>query len=136
MKTIISTFTLLVVCALAYGQSKSHQLSSHILNITTGQPAADVVIKLEKLNDKNQWEPVSVKKTDANGRVGDFLPYDEAKDNKGTYKLIFETYPYFTKHGGDSFYPFVAVVFAIKDQAHYHVPITISPYGYATYKGN
>ncbi|WP_185093995.1 hydroxyisourate hydrolase, partial [Riemerella anatipestifer] len=24
----------------------------------------------------------------------------------------------------------------IKDNNHYHVPITLSPYGYSTYRGN
>ena len=36
----------------------------------------------------------------------------------------------------DSFYPFIEVVFEIKDGKHYHVPITLSPYGYSTYRGN
>ncbi|MCO7331928.1 hydroxyisourate hydrolase, partial [Riemerella anatipestifer] len=26
--------------------------------------------------------------------------------------------------------------FEIKDNNHYHVPITLSPYGYSTYRGN
>jgi 5-hydroxyisourate hydrolase len=34
------------------------------------------------------------------------------------------------------FYPFIEVVFQIKDANHYHVPITLSSYGYATYRGN
>ena len=36
----------------------------------------------------------------------------------------------------DSFYPYIEVVFQIKDDQHYHVPITLSPFGYATYRGN
>ncbi|MGC1633228.1 MAG: hydroxyisourate hydrolase, partial [Gelidibacter sp.] len=35
-----------------------------------------------------------------------------------------------------SFYPFIEVVFEIKDDNHYHVPITLSPFGYSTYRGN
>ena len=35
-----------------------------------------------------------------------------------------------------SFYPFVEVVFELADQEHYHVTITLSPYGYSTYRGN
>ncbi|MFC2427031.1 MAG: hydroxyisourate hydrolase, partial [Capnocytophaga leadbetteri] len=31
---------------------------------------------------------------------------------------------------------FIEVVFEIKDNQHYHIPITLSPYGYSTYRGN
>ena len=65
------------------------------------------------------------------------IPFIENnKNNNGVYKLTFETKPYFDNSHIDTFYPFIEVVFAIKDEAHYHVPITISPYGYSTYKGN
>ena len=36
----------------------------------------------------------------------------------------------------ETFYPFVDVVFQIQDEKHYHVPITLSAFGYATYRGN
>ncbi|WP_274922156.1 hydroxyisourate hydrolase [Actinobacillus pleuropneumoniae] len=35
-----------------------------------------------------------------------------------------------------SFYPFVEVSFELNDSSHYHVPITLSPYGYSTYRGS
>jgi 5-hydroxyisourate hydrolase len=43
---------------------------------------------------------------------------------------------YFKKNNVESFYPFIEVVFQIKDEKHYHVPITLSAFGYATYRGN
>ena len=36
----------------------------------------------------------------------------------------------------ESFYPYIEVVFEIKDKNHYHVPITLSAYGYSTYRGS
>ena len=54
----------------------------------------------------------------------------------GKPKLTYQVGPYFEAQGQDSFYPFIEVVFQIKDNAHYHVPITLSPYGYSTYRGN
>ncbi|EAL5187972.1 hydroxyisourate hydrolase, partial [Campylobacter coli] len=40
-------------------------------------------------------------------------------------------------HKVDSFYPFVEVSFELlKDQKHYHIPITLSPFGYSTYRGS
>lgn len=136
MKNFIAFVLVLFFSSTISAQKKElYQLSSHILDISTGKPAPNVVIRLEKLSEKNTWLLVSQKTTDANGRVGDFLPYGEIK-HQGTYKLVFETAPYFNSQQRDSFYPWIEVVFTIKDNQHYHVPITVSPFGYATYKGN
>lgn len=135
MKKIVLVCLLGMLSLASIAQTKAYQLSSHILDISTGKPAPEVTIKLEKLNNNNTWETISSQVTDKNGRVTDFLPV-ENKDNNGTYKLVFETYPYFERNKLDSFYPFIEVVFSIKDNQHYHVPVTISPFGYATYKGN
>ena len=58
------------------------------------------------------------------------------KTDKGIYRLTYHVAPYFERLQQDSFYPFIEVVFEIKDGKHYHVPITLSPYGYSTYRGN
>ncbi len=77
---------------------------------------------------------MSKKITDENGRFPDFLPAD--KSNLGIYKLTYFTKDYFQQQGTESFYPFIDVVFEIKDENHYHVPITLSAFGYSTYRGN
>jgi 5-hydroxyisourate hydrolase len=77
---------------------------------------------------------VDEKITDVNGRITDFL--NSEKSNIGIYKLIYFTNDYFKKNNVESFYPFIEVVFQIKDEKHYHVPITLSAFGYATYRGN
>lgn len=120
-------------------QSKVYQLSSHILDINVGKPAQGVKITLSKLEESGQWATVEERTTDENGRVKDFL--EEKHDggggsNAGIYKLTYHVAPYFEALGQDSFYPFIEVVFQIKDGAHYHVPITLSPYGYSTYRGS
>lgn len=43
---------------------------------------------------------------------------------------------YFKRNKTDTFYPFIDVVFRIKGDNHFHVPITLSPFGYATYRGS
>lgn len=88
------------------------------------------------MNDKQNWTLIDEKTTDENGRVKDLLPQDKKSDNKGIYKLTFYTEPYFKLQNKESFYPFIEVVFEIKDNSHYHVPITLSPFGYSTYRGN
>ncbi len=111
------------------------QLSSHILDITTGKPAANVQIILSRMDEKKNWIVVEEKQTDSNGRIKDFLK-QTGKSNAGIYKLTFHTAPYFKSLGQKSFYPFIEVVFELTDNEHYHVPITLSPYGYATYRGS
>ena len=115
---------------------EKYQLSSHILDISQGKPAPNVKIALSK-QDKNQnWVLIDEKYTDNNGRIKDFLKEESNKNNNGVYKLTFNITPYFEKLKQKTFYPFIEVVFEIKDNQHYHIPITLSPYGYSTYRGN
>lgn len=116
-------------------KGKNYRLSSHILDITRGEPAPGVKVVLSRKDGKNVWTFVDEKQTDANGRISDFLP-DNGKDSSGIYKLTFQVAPYFKQLGQESFYPFVEVVFEVGDAPHYHVPLTLSPYGYSTYRGN
>jgi len=136
MKNLLFTLGLILSTTLAYSQSKTFQLSSHILDVSKGMPASGVPIRLEKMNtNKKTWSVIEEKVTDANGRITDFLSSDRA-DNVGIYKLTYLTADYFKSQNIESFYPFIEVVFEIKDSKHYHVPITLSAYGYSTYRGN
>ena len=132
--TIAALLGLLAVFSLQ-GQQKTYQLSSHILDIHTGQPAPEVLISLSKLTPQGEGELLDEKTTDGTGRVKDFLEQD-GSDHAGVYKLTYHVGPYFEKQGQNSFYPFIEVVFQISGSSHYHVPITLSPYGYSTYRGN
>lgn len=133
---ILTVMLSLLFTAVSVAQDKSYQLSSHILDINSGRPAAGVTIVLSKMNADKSWAVVDRRTTDDNGRVKDFLEQKDGKDNTGIYKLTFLTAPYFEAQKQESFYPFIDVVFRIKDNSHYHVPITLSPYGYSTYRGS
>lgn len=115
-----------------------YQLSTHILDISTGQPAPGVSVALEKTDDSSDiWAFVAKKETGEDGRIDDFLPMPEFRsDSPTTYRLTFYTRPYFEEQGTKSFYPYIQVVFEIEDGAHYHVPITVAPFGYTTYRGS
>lgn len=115
-----------------------YQLSTHILDINSGQPASNVKVELYNLDQNRQWVKISEKFTKKNGRIADFLPYEKTENRSfGVYKLKFYTKDYYISHKVDSFYPFVEVSFELlKDQKHYHIPITLSPFGYSTYKGS
>ncbi len=105
------------------------------MDVATGMPAKGVPVQLEKLDETTQqWIQVDEKRTDDNGRIKEFL--STKSPNVGIYRLRFLVAGYFKGKQTESFYPFIEVVFQIKDKEHYHVPITLSPYGYATYRGN
>lgn len=131
--TILTTL-LLAVNANAQNASE-YQLSSHILDISAGHPAQNVQIELMKYdNQQSTWQKIDERTTDKNGRITDFLPLTQ--NNNGIYKLKFLTKPYFDNLGQNSIYPFIEVVFEIEGNGHYHIPITVSANGYATYRGN
>ena len=87
-----------MISSAVFGQKieKTHQLSSHILDVSKGIPALAVTIKLEKFNEANKtWTFVEEKVTDKNGRVSDFLSNDQS--NLGIYKLAYLTSDYIKK---------------------------------------
>ncbi len=134
MKSILLVLSL-AFTSFAFAQETKYQLSSHILDITLGKPATGVKITLSKQDNKGNWNKMDEKYTDNNGRITDFIKQD-GKDNTGIYKLTYHTKPYFEKLKQGSFYPFIEVVFELKDNEHYHVPITLSAFGYSTYRGS
>lgn len=139
MKTlIIWLLSLLPLLSLAQQAPPAYQLSTHILDISRGQPVAGVTVRLQKYDAaKKTWSQVAEKQTDAAGRIGDFLPTaGQATPGTGLYKLTFLTQSYFAARQQASFYPFIDVVFELTDGAHYHVPITLSAFGYSTYRGS
>ncbi|XP_032557142.1 cadherin-1-like isoform X5 [Chiroxiphia lanceolata] len=111
-------------------------LTTHVLNTVTGLPAAGIVIRLDQLVEPGpQWRELAQRHTDTDGRCRPLLAAGQAK--AGTYKLCFETAPYWQGLGHTSFYPYVEVIFTITDPAQkLHVPLLISPYSYTTYRGS
>ncbi|NXX96840.1 HIUH hydrolase, partial [Centropus bengalensis] len=111
-------------------------LTTHVLNTTTGLPAARVAVRLAQLQEPGlQWTELEERWTDGDGRCQLLLAPGQAKAS--TYKLRFETAAYWQGLGHVSFYPFVEVVFTITDPAQrLHLPLLISPYSYTTYRGS
>jgi 5-hydroxyisourate hydrolase len=135
MKKIIVTMLLLFIASMGFSQQKEYQLSTHILDVSEGLPARDVKIKLEKLDSKkNIWHFVSEKRTNKDGRIGDFLSSENKND--GIYRFTFYTEDYFKSKKIETFYPFIEVVFKLEGKNHFHVPITLSAFGYSTYRGS
>ncbi len=135
-KSFLLSLLMLVFTSFGFAQEAKYQLSSHILDITQGKPAPNVKISLSKQDKSGNWAIIDEKFTDENGRIKNFLKEENGLNHQGIYKLTYYTEPYFKGLGQESFYPFIEVVFELKDNNHYHVPITLSPFGYSTYRGN
>ena len=111
---------------------RSH-ITSHVLDAATGTPAAGVPVTLSQL-DGDVWRALADAVTDADGRVSQFGPENVPV---GRYRVTFDTQAYFASLGQSAFYPEVQVVFELAEvDAHYHVPLLLSPFAYSTYRGS
>jgi 5-hydroxyisourate hydrolase len=111
-------------------------ITTHVLDVSKGRPAAGVTVLLEVLRADRGWVKLEERTTDADGRVRDFVAPGSALD-AGRYRLTFDTGTYFASQKVATFYPMVPVVFEITDAKQgYHVPLLLSPFGYSTYRGS
>ena len=111
-------------------------LSTHVLDATTGRPAAGVQVRLEHASDGG-WTPAAHGQTDADGRLRLAGGGGGAEFEPGVYRITFATGPYFGARGTASFYPEVTITFEMTGRDdHYHVPLLLSPFAYSTYRGS
>jgi 5-hydroxyisourate hydrolase len=110
-------------------------ITTHVLDLSLGQPAANVAVILEVQSPGGNWAEAARGATDTDGRLRDWV---EAKALlAGTYRLTFDTRAYFAGRKITSLYPEVVIVFDVRDaQEHYHIPLLLSPFGYSTYRGS
>ena len=106
------------------------KLSTHVLDLTRGQPAAGMKIELR------EWATGALLKeviTNADGRTDTPL-LDAAELRAGEYELLFHVGDYF---GDKSFLDRVPVRFHVTDPtASHHVPLLCTPWAYSTYRGS
>lgn len=109
-------------------------ITTHVLDISRGKPAAGVLVALERHGSDGAWMPVGRGETDSDGRLTSLTT---EKVEAGTYKLSFDIGTYFRERHVDTFYPEAVVIFNVTDTAqHYHVPLLVSAWGYSTYRGS
>jgi len=108
-------------------------VTTHILDTSTGKPASGVPVRLlARLN--GGWAELGAGRTDSDGRVKDIGP--EVLDS-GTYRLEFVTADYFAARDTESFFPEVVLTFTVdRNEAHYHVPLLLSPFSFSSYRGS
>ncbi|MBM3529484.1 MAG: hydroxyisourate hydrolase [Alphaproteobacteria bacterium] len=112
------------------------RLTTHVLDTSAGRPAAGVRVRLRREGDGTILAEAT---TNADGRLD--RPLLEGEVFKaGCYELEFHVGDYFRARGAAlADPPFLDVIplrFAAAEDAHYHVPLLVSPFGYSTYRGS
>lgn len=111
-------------------------ITTHVLDTSTGRPAARVPVLLEKKDATGAWVRIAQEKTDDDGRLMQWLPEGFVAE-PGYYRLLFDTASYHRYNDQHGFYPYVHIAFELREPgSHYHVPLLLSPYGYSTYRGS
>jgi 5-hydroxyisourate hydrolase len=96
----------------------SASLSTHVLDTATGSPAAGVTVELLQGD-----EQIARAETDDDGRarLADALEL-------GRYRLVF--------HPPSAFFLRVDYELELDADRHYHVPLLVSPFSCASYRGS
>ncbi len=103
-------------------------ITTHVLDTAQGRPASGIAVRLEH-RGAGGWSLVGQGVTDADGRLKTLT--QPGKLAAGTYRITFDTAQ------RSAFFPEESIVFAVADSdAHYHVPLLLSPFGYSTYRGS
>ncbi len=96
----------------------SVSLSTHVLDTGRGEPARGVRVELFRGD-----EVIGSAETNADGRI----PELAGQLDPGAYRLVF--------HPPSPFFRRVELELSL-DDGHYHVPLLVSPFGCASYRGS
>ena len=117
------------------------EITTHVLDLARGTPAAGVDVTLERADSRGAYSRVGHGITDADGRVQSFGATAVYDDRAGAgpvrHRLTFAVGAYFAAMRAECFFPEVSVTFdAAPGTARCHVPLLVSPFGYSTYRGS
>ena len=116
--------------------SPTTTISTHVLDTALGAPAANIAVMLDRLDAQGVGTTIANGVTTADGRVPALVPAD-APVIRGAYRLRFDVAAYFESTGRETFYSEIVITFKVGEEPqHYHVPLLLSPFGYATYRGS
>ena len=117
------------------------RLTTHVLDTAHGCPASNITIELWRLDaESGRRTLLKTLRTNADGRTDAPLLVDDELTT-GVYELEFAVGEYFNTQAEvmatPPFLDRVPVRFGIADpDAHYHVPLLVSPWAYSTYRGS
>ena len=116
------------------------RLSTHVLDTHSGRPAAGVAVELVELSELGSSRVVTRTITNSDGRThapligGRPVPI-------GRYELTFSVGKYFAERrvamSDPPFLDQIPLRFSVSDaEGHLHVPLLVTPWSYATYRGS
>lgn len=119
-------------------KAESGRLTTHVLDTSTGRPAAGLKIALYRVSGNSHTRLKTVE-TNADGRCDAPLLEGDAF-RTGQYELVFFAGDYLRDGGAvlaePAFLDQIPIRFGMAEERHYHVPLLLSPYGYSTYRGS
>ncbi len=119
----------------------SGKLTTHVLDTAHGCPAAGVEISLYSIEHPSDDRTLITQVyTDRDGRTDRPLLTD-GDLQIGEYELVFVVGSYFNRTqvnlSKPAFLDRIPIRFQIADiNAHYHIPLLVSPWSYSTYRGS
>lgn len=116
------------------------RLSTHVLDTHSGRPAAGIALELVELSDLGASRLVARTITNADGRTDQPLIHGRPVPI-GRYELTFRVGDYFAgRQAATSDPPFLDQIplrFSVfEPEGHLHVPLLVTPWSYATYRGS
>jgi 5-hydroxyisourate hydrolase len=107
-------------------------ISTHVLDLGTGDPASGVPVAIFRLEPDGHPELLAELETDDDGRIPSML---SGRLESGSYQLVFDVAEYLQEDA--EFFENVAIGFRVDDiERSYHVPLLLSPFSLATYRGS
>lgn len=116
------------------------RLTTHVLDTASGKPASAMPLRLMRVNEDETRTIIASMVTNRDGRTD--KPLLEGTSLKaGTYELSFTVCEYFAHSSlpidNPPFLDIVTLRFTVAHpDAHYHVPLLVSPWSYSTYRGS
>jgi len=116
------------------------RLSTHVLDTHSGKPAAGIAVELTELSELGETRVVARAITNSDGRTDQPLIGGRPVPI-GRYELAFQVGAYFADRGvpmsDPPFLDRIPLQFAVSDpEGHLHVPLLVTPWSYATYRGS
>ncbi|MBK0326478.1 hydroxyisourate hydrolase [Rhodobacteraceae bacterium F11138] len=113
-------------------------LTTHVLDTARGCPAEGMKIELFRIDRAGRTLLRSLQTNDDGRTDEQILPADEFET--GEYELLFHVGAYLDANGTPPeqprFLDVIPIRFGMSEQAHYHVPLLVSPFSYSTYRGS
>src|SRR5258707_905389 len=116
------------------------RLSTHVLDNHSGRPAAGIAVELIELSELGASRVVTRTITNGDGRTD--LPLIGGRPVPiGRYELTFNVGKYFAERSvpmsDPPFLDQIPLRFAVAEpEGHLHVPLLVTPWSYATYRGS